>query len=98
MKAALPAKLEAGGLAVADGLAAGGLDVANRVLIVLSEGTATDPAAAEAIGRALAEGRDLVGVMDCGPRAGWESAAAAAAAAAGGPDLSKLFAGRELLT
>jgi hypothetical protein len=60
------------------------VDRAVRVLVVLTEGTATDPAAAAAIRRALDLGRHLVGVMDDGPRAGWEAATAALAAAAGG--------------
>jgi hypothetical protein len=84
IKASLCAALEADGLSIADGTAPGGLDHAIRVLVVLTEGTATDPAAAAAIRHALDLGRHLVGVMDCGPRAGWEAVAAASAAAAGG--------------
>ena len=46
------------------------MDRAVRVLVVLTEGTATDPAAAAAVRLALDLGRHLVGVMDAGPRAG----------------------------
>jgi hypothetical protein len=46
------------------------VDRAVRVLVVLTEGTATDPAAAAAVRLALDLGRHLVGVMDAGPRAG----------------------------
>jgi hypothetical protein len=98
IKASLCEALRAGGLAVEDGLAAGGVDSATRVLIVVTEGTATDPAAAAAMRRALDLGRHLVGVMDIGPRAGWEAAAAAAGAAVGGPELGALFADHELMT
>jgi hypothetical protein len=99
MKATLCGALEANGLEVADGVAAGGLEAAVWVLVIISEGTATESAAAVAIARALELGRALVGVMDIGPRAGSEaSAAAAATALAGGPDIGSLFANHELLT
>ena len=97
-KTELCAALEAQGLLIADGLASDGLETAVRVLIVLTEGTTTDPAAAAAMARAIQLGRHLVGVMDIGPRASEARAAAAAAVNAGGPDLSKLFASHELMT
>jgi hypothetical protein len=60
IKAWLCAALEAAGLSVADGTAPGGLDRASRALIVMTEGTATEPAAAAAIRRALDERRHVV--------------------------------------
>jgi serine/threonine protein kinase len=96
-KAELCAALEARGLLIADGLAPDGLVVAAHVLLILTEGTTTDPTAAAAISGALELGRDLVGVMDIGPRAGWEAGAAAAAVASGGHDLSSLFVLHELM-
>ena len=60
IKASLCAALEAAGLSIADGTAPGGLGRASRALIVMTEGTATEPAAAAAIGRALDERRHVV--------------------------------------